>query len=92
MALVPYRRTRSFSAEDTPAGLKRRHSTKAGTWGRIVVESGRLVFRRLDEHGVSEERVLGAGEEAWVAPEEPHEVQPEGEVRFYVEFCRDEAR
>lgn len=92
MPLVPYKRTPNFTADTVPAGLLRRHSTRAGTWGRIIVEAGRLLFRRLDETGVVEERVLEAGELALVAPEEPHEVEPEGEVRFYVEFCREQAR
>lgn len=89
MSLVPYKRTPSFTAETTPEGLKRRHATKAGTWGDIVVEAGQLRFRRLDESGVREERVIQAGERARVAPQEPHEVAPEGEVRFYVQFLRE---
>jgi len=45
--IVPYRRTPIFTETTLPAGLRRRHQTKPGTWGLIVVLEGRLRFRRL---------------------------------------------
>ena len=81
--LVPYRRTPIFTEATLPAGLRRRHQTKAGVWGLIVVVEGRLRFRRLDPFV---ETTLDPAAPAVVAPEEPHEVEPIGPVRFFVEF------
>jgi len=86
MALVPYKRTPTFTEDTVPAGLLRDHRTKAGVYGRIVVEAGRLELTTGEQVVV-----LGAGEEAISQPEQTHSVKPLGMVRFYVEFCREEA-
>src|SRR5690348_4103150 len=83
--VLPYRRTPVFDEKTMPAGLRREHRTAAGVWGLITVVEGRLRFRSLVP---SSERVLGAGDTEVVAPEQPHEVQPDGPVRFFVEFCQ----
>lgn len=81
--LVAYRRTPVFSETTLPAGLRREHRTKAGVWGVITVIDGRLRLRRL---APLVETVLGPSSAAVVAPEEPHDVEPLGPVRFFVEF------
>jgi tellurite resistance-related uncharacterized protein len=81
--LVPYRRAPIFTEATLPAGLRRRHQTKAGVWGLIVVVEGRLRFRRLDPFV---ETILNPAATAVVAPEEAHEAEPIGPVRFFVEF------
>ena len=83
--LVPYRRTPVFDENTIPAGLLREHRTRPGTWGVITVLGGRLRFRLLDPPS---EAVLSAGDQRIVAPEQPHEVAPDGPVKFYVQFCR----
>ena len=83
--LVAYRRTPVFDQDTIPAGLRREHRTAAGVWGLIAVLEGRLRFRTL--HPISE-KVLESGTLAAVAPQQPHEVAPDGPVRFYVEFYR----
>ena len=81
-----YQRTREFSESTIPAGLLRRHTTKAGVWGRICVLEGALRYRI---HGSQpEEHVLSPERAGIVEPEVPHEVEPVDEVRFYVEFLR----
>lgn len=40
MQLPPYKRTPTFDEHTIPAGLRRDHRTRAGVWGRIVVEAG----------------------------------------------------
>jgi tellurite resistance-related uncharacterized protein len=82
----PYKRTPEFSQDTLPAGLRKRHMTSEGVWGRIVVLEGALRYRILEPE--SEELLLGPEREGIVAPGVPHEVEPMGDVRFYVEFLR----
>ena len=69
-----------------PAGLRSRHTTKAGTWGRICVVEGALRYRILEP--VVEEHLLTPEFFGIVEPEVTHEVEVVGPVRFYVEFLR----
>ncbi len=84
--LGAYRRTPEFDADSIPAGLRRAHRTRAGTWGRIVVLEGELLYRILEPE--LEEQVLSPAREGVVEPEVPHEVHTLGPVRFHVEFLR----
>ena len=85
--LVAYRRTPVFDQDTIPAGLRREHRTAPGVWGLITVLDGRLRFRSLHPPA---ESVLSPGSPMAVAPTQPHEVEPDGPVRFYVEFYRAE--
>jgi tellurite resistance-related uncharacterized protein len=82
----PHRRTAEFDESSIPAGLLRRHDTKAGVWGRIHVLEGKLRYRILEPE--VEEHVLEPGRDGIVEPAVPHVVEPLGPVRFYVEFLR----
>lgn len=84
--LEAYKRTPTFTEETTPAGLRRQHNTKAGTWGRICIVSGTLLYRILEP--VIEEVPLAPGADGVVEPEVPHEVVIQGPVEFFVEFLR----
>jgi len=83
--LVAYRRTPIFDQDTTPAMLRFEHRTAAGVWGLIMVVEGRLRFRSL--YPIAE-TVLTKGASIAVAPQQPHEVAPDGPVRFFVEFYR----
>jgi tellurite resistance-related uncharacterized protein len=83
--LVAYRRTPVFDQDTIPAGLRREHRTAAGVWGVITVLEGRLRFRSLDPIS---ETVLIPGAPIAAAPQQPHEIAPDGPVRFFVEFYR----
>ena len=72
-----------------PAGLRVKHSTKAGVWARIVVLEGSLPFRFLEPH--DELVVLTPEQPGIVAPTQLHRAEPGPGVRFYVEFHRAEA-
>ncbi len=84
--LMAYKRTPEFTATSVPAGLLHAHRTQAGVWGKIVVLTGSLTYRILEpaveEIGLSPE-VYGV-----VEPTVQHEVVPQPDVRFYVEFYR----
>lgn len=84
--VVAYKRTPEFEASTVPAGLLRSHSTKAGTWGVIVVMEGALTYRILEPE--IEDVRLDASTRGIVEPTVLHEVVPEPGVRFFVEFYR----
>ena len=81
-----YKQTPEFDENSVPAGLLRAHQTKEGTWGRIVVLSGSLLYRILEPE--TQEIVLSEAQFGVVEPTVLHEVAPIGSVRFYVEFLR----
>jgi tellurite resistance-related uncharacterized protein len=67
-----------------PGGLRRSHRLAEGTWGRIVVGSGRLRFAARGKPPI--DKVL---EESMIQPIPPtveHEVEPIGQVRFHIDF------
>jgi tellurite methyltransferase len=72
--------------EDTmPAGLRRRHRLAPGTWARIHVQKGRLRFTMATDPPLVRE--LGGGESVQgVPPGIEHEVEPDGEVEFTIDF------
>ncbi|MDV7212721.1 DUF1971 domain-containing protein [Azotobacter beijerinckii] len=82
----PYKRTPIFTEATVPPGLLKQHTTKEGAWAKIVVLEGRLLYRILVPD-VSEV-LLTPDQYGVVEPQVPHEVSPDGPVRFFVEFCR----
>jgi len=81
-----YGGTPEFSDGAIPASLLRSHSTKAGTWAKIVVLEGRLRYRILEPE--PEEIELSPERPGIVEPEVAHEVEAIGRVRFRVDFYR----
>ena len=81
----PYKRTPEFDQDSIPAGLLRRHATASGIWGRICVSQGRLLLRFTDN---GKRQVLDPHQSGIVAPEQIHEVEALGPVRFHIEFYR----
>lgn len=81
--LAPYKRTPIFDQDTLPAGLRREHRTKPGVWALIHVLEGRVLYRRRPP---LEDQVLTPDRPGVVQPEQPHEVEPLGAVRFFVEF------
>ena len=81
--LSAYKETKAFDAKSVPKGLLHDHTTKAGTWGRIVVAEGRLLYTIDKESWVLQRGVVGI-----VEPMVPHRVAPLGPVLFHVEFLK----
>lgn len=79
----PYKQTPEFTEATIPKGLLKDHQTKAGIWGKIVVLDGKLLYTIQEPH---EEILLEPGRDGVVEPTVLHHVQPQGAVRFYVEF------
>ena len=82
--LYCYRKTPTFTQETIPKGLLHRHTTKAGSWGKICVLSGQLSYQILTEPG--EDHTLSPDVPGIIEPQVPHQVQALGPVEFYVEF------
>lgn len=78
-----YKRTAVFTEETLPQALRANHTTKAGTWARVVVSEGQIEF-----HSRGRVHVLNPGDVAIVEPEVPHHVTPRGTVRLHIEFWR----
>lgn len=82
--LPAYKRTPVFDETTLPAGLRKRHSTKAGVWGVIHILEGKLLYRTLEPFN---EVIADASMPSLIIePQMEHEVDPVGSVRFYVEF------
>ena len=77
---------RSFTAESTPKALRSAHDTKAGVWGVIVVEQGRLVF--VDCRNPDARLCLGVGRHEVIEPQVKHFVEPASDCVFHVELLR----
>ncbi|WP_170351582.1 DUF1971 domain-containing protein [Ruegeria atlantica] len=78
--------TSQFTHDTLPEKLRKDHSTKAGVWGQLAVQSGQLLLRRDNK----DDLVLAAGDTAVFAPQETHSVNPMGEVALEVRFHRQE--
>jgi tellurite resistance-related uncharacterized protein len=81
-----YRRTATFDERSIPPGLLGTHSTKAGTWGRLVVEEGEV--RLWFQPPLSLEVAGRPGAPIVIPPQLEHQVRLRGPVRFHVEFLR----
>lgn len=78
------RTTATWDERTMPEALRRDHRVAAGTWGRLRVEDGALRFvARTDpvtDVIVAEHQVQG------IPPEVEHFVEPQGTVRFAIDF------
>jgi tellurite resistance-related uncharacterized protein len=83
---ILYRQTGEFDERTMPQGLRSQHALKAGTWARIVVLEGRLLY--TIEREPSAALLLSPDLAGIVEPEVPHHVEPRGPVRFKIEFHR----
>ena len=67
-----------------PSGLRRAHRVASGTWGRLRVHQGRLRF--VAQTNPVTDVVVEVGRPQGIPPEVEHFVEPDGPVRFAVEF------
>jgi tellurite methyltransferase len=82
--VTSYNKTPELTRATIPKGLLRRHLTKEGTWGKIIILEGRLRYRILEPE--LEEIELSPERYGVVEPAVPQELEPICHVRFYVEF------
>jgi len=82
--LEEYKRTPEFTQDTIPKGLLKNHTTKLGTWGKIYVLEGALLYTPEGRASIQ----VDAGDTANIPPEMLHCVSAKGSVRFYVGFCK----
>ncbi len=80
--LSEYKRTPEFTQDTIPKGLLKNHTTKLGTWGKIHVMEGKLLYKLDGQKGI----VVLPMQTANIPPEMLHSVEADGDVRFYVTF------
>ena len=85
--VTAYRKTPVFTQDTVPDALLSRHTTRAGSWAKIWVISGRLCYRILID--IPEEHTLTPNFPGIIEPQVPHQVELLGPVEFYVEFYRE---
>ena len=83
---VSYQKTPVFEEDSIPKGLQSEHSTKPGVWAKLHILEGRLKYSILSP--INKKITLDSTQEGVIVAEVPHYVEPEGTVRFYVEFFR----
>lgn len=79
----PYSKSPAFTQDTIPERLRSDHHTKDETWAKIHVQEGVLLYYIGD--ATSPER-LTQDRPGVIEPKVPHRVEPEGNVRFYIEF------
>ena len=78
-----------WDSQTMPAGLRRAHRLAEGTWGRIVVRSGRMRFTARSApptDTVLIDTVLDESSAQPIPPAVEHEVEPLGQVVFHIDF------
>lgn len=78
-----------WNAETLPAGFRKKHNTKDGTWARLTVHAGALRFTYLSDEGavLSAEVIDASSGPQLVEPGAWHHVEPLGEaLRCQLEF------
>jgi tellurite resistance-related uncharacterized protein len=83
---VVYKTTKIFDQNSIPKGILNNHSTKAGTWGKINIVEGFLLY--TIQSNPIEEILLSPDKYGVVEPEVIHKVTPKGDVKFFVEFLK----
>ena len=66
-----------WDAQSMPEGLRRRHRLGRGTWGVLHVDKGMLRFDTEE---------MTAGATRVIPPDFEHQVEPVGDVEFWIEF------
>ena len=81
-----YKATPNFNQDSIPKAILNRHNTKEGTWGRLVVLSGSVIFVDLEndrEIISTPERPVNIVPQAW------HHLKVCGDVELKVEFYKE---
>ncbi|WP_299153750.1 DUF1971 domain-containing protein [uncultured Tateyamaria sp.] len=75
-----------FAAGKVPESLQKSHSTKEGTYARLIVTAGQVQYFLVGES--TPVATLDVGDTFIILPAEEHFVQVTDDAEFYLEFCR----
>ena len=82
--LVLVRTAGPFDDQSLPPGLRRAHRVGAGTWGRLRVTGGAVLFTMSVDPPIDER--LQAGEARWLPPEVSHALAVDGPASLEIDF------
>ena len=80
-----YQKSRVYTDRTTPGMMKNDHRTRAGVWGKIVVEKGEVVYE-IPEDG--ETHTLTPDQPGVIEPLKFHRIDPQPGAKFYLELHR----
>ena len=84
--LVAYQTSSVFTETTVPARLQKAHDTKAGTWAKLIVQTGALTYV-IEETGATQH--VDAENVGLIFPQQLHHVEISEPVTFYLEFYRE---
>ncbi len=82
--LEPYKSTRHFTAQDTPAALRADHATREGVWAKLYVLQGEVLY----VVGERTQVITPDTEPGVIVSAQPHHVTPSEGAVFFVQFYR----
>ena len=82
--LVVVRTTATWDEDSMPNALRRTHRVASGTWGRLRVDRGRVRF--VAQTTPVTDVIVDVNQPQGIPPDVEHFVEPQGPVRFTVEF------
>ncbi len=75
-----------FTAGKVPESLQKSHSTKTGTYARLIVTAGEVQYFLVGEK--TPVSIIKPNDVFIILPEEEHFVQVSDDAEFFLEFCR----
>ncbi|WP_040975681.1 SAM-dependent methyltransferase TehB [Necropsobacter massiliensis] len=87
--LICYKKMPLWDKHSLPQMFREKHNTKAGTWGKLTVITGKLKFSLLTENGelISEHIFTADQNTPLVEPQQWHKVEPlSDDLTCYLEF------
>jgi tellurite resistance-related uncharacterized protein len=82
--LIVVRTTAAWDEQTMPTALRRSHRVASGTWGRLRVTEGSLRFVAGTDPVT--DVVVDAARPQGIPPDVEHHVEPQGPVRFSIDF------
>jgi len=81
-----YNKSQTYTDRSTPGMMRKDHSTRAGVWGKIVVQKGEVIYNMEND---DESHTLSPEKAGVIEPTIKHRIDPQVGARFYIEFYRN---
>lgn len=83
-----YRELGPWSEEQIPEGLQKLHRLKSGSWAKLAVHEGQIMFL-WDEVQDAQPIIVSAGEELIIPPEAPHHLEVMWDTKLTLSFYKE---